>query len=57
MDTPAQTQEATQMTDDNDIHTRINALVEEEHQLTGRPDAAERRKQLVSRAANSLRKL
>jgi hypothetical protein len=31
---------------DEDIHARISALVEEEHALSGKPDVADRRRQL-----------
>ena len=34
------------MATDEDIYTRITSLVEEEHSLTGKADAADRRRQL-----------
>jgi hypothetical protein len=34
------------MATDEDIYSRIKSLVDEEHSLTGSPDAADRRRQL-----------
>jgi hypothetical protein len=45
MDTGAVAEKAAVMADD-DIHARIQALVDEEHSLAGRDDAAVRRRQL-----------